>query len=315
MTAQLRLCGIAVNWHDEERLQRLVEAWPEDDSCELIILDNGSTEPLPEGVEVLALGRNFGFAGAVNLGLQQTRATLVLVMNSDVCPRPDAIESLIHGFDLWPDAVALAPRMVGHDGSSQAGWQLRPLPSLTTLLLQALLLPATGEVSSEPGTGALLEQPAAAALAFRRDALLELGGFDEAFFPAWFEDVDLAKRMTDAGMPIRYCPEAEFQHQLGSSIPRLGYGGFLRIYYSNLCRYLRKHHGRFWAGLARVLLIPASLLRLALVPLRRPRRASTRREAARGLWWLALGAMTGWSYPDATVYPGGAQPTPDGPHR
>jgi len=293
-TGKPRLCGIVVNWHDENRLHNLVEAWPADGDLELLIVDNGSTQEMPAGVAIQNSERNLGFAGAINLGLQNTQAPLVLVMNSDVCPQPGAVDSLIRGFERWPDAAALAPRLVAADGSSQFQWQLRSLPSVTTLLLQALLLPATGESRSELGPGQRVEQPAAAALVLRRQALLQLGGFDESFFPAWFEDVDLARRMKDSDLPIRYCPDAEFTHDLGSSIARLGYAGFLRAYYSNLCRYLGKHHGHLWAWAARLLLIPASLLRLALLPIRCPKRARTRREAAYGLWGLAQDAASGW---------------------
>jgi GT2 family glycosyltransferase len=307
-----KLCGIVVNWFDEDHLADLVEAWPADEDLELLIVDNGSTRDLPARAQILDGGRNLGFAGAINLGLQNTQAPLVLVMNSDVCPQPGALGSLIQGFERWPDAAALAPRLVSADGSSQYRWQLRSLPSVSTLLLQALLLPATGQSRSELGPGQQVDQPAAAALVLRRQVLAELEGFDETFFPAWFEDVDLAKRMQDSEHRIRYCPEAEFTHHLGSSIPRLGYGRFLRIYYSNLCRYLGKHHGMRWARMARHLLIPASLLRLALLPIRCPKRAGTRREAALGLWRLAVNAASGWQESSTDLSPDGSSSDQDG---
>jgi len=307
-----RLCGIVVNWFDEGRLADLVEAWPADDDLELLIVDNGSTQALPARTRTLDGGRNLGFAGAINLGLRNTEAPLVLVMNSDVCPRPGALASLIQGFERWPDAAALAPRLVSTDGSSQFRWQLSSLPSVSTLLLQALLLPATGQVRTELEPGQSVEQPAAAALALRRQVLVELGGFDESFFPAWFEDVDLAKRMQDSEHRIRYYPEAEFTHHLGCSIPRLGYGRFLRIYYSNLCRYLGKHHSELWARVARYLLIPASLLRLVLLPIRIPTKAATRREAALALWRLAMDAASGWPGTTADLPPGACSPDQEG---
>ncbi len=289
-----RLCGIIVHWHDEERVHRLVEAWPADEDLELVIVDNGSTGELPTGTAILTPDKNLGFAGAINLGLRETTAPLVLVMNSDVCPQPGAVEALIRGFDRWPDVAALAPRLEDSDGSSQYRWQLRRLPSRTTLILQTLLLPVTGEGRKEPAPGAFVEQPAAAALAFRRPALSRLAGFDETFSPAWFEDVDVAKRMQDNGQTIRYLPDSRFTHKLGSSIPRLGYGPFLNIYYRNLCRYLGKHYGRSWVRVARFMLVPAALLRLVSLPIRRPKRAATRRQAAHGLWRLARAAASDW---------------------
>jgi len=288
------LSGIVVNWHDEARLHELVEAWPKRADLELLIVDNGSTAELPAGAVILSQGRNLGFGGGANLGLQAAQAPLVLVMNPDVCPRPGAIEALLSGFERWPDAAALAPRLIGVDGSSQYQWQLRSLPSVERLLLQAMLLPATGESAFEPDSGDVVQQPAAAALCLRRRVLRRLGGFDESFYPAWFEDVDLAKRLADDGDKIRYCPEAVFTHHLGSSIPQLGYSRFLQAYYSNLCRYLEKHHGRSSSRMARFLLVPAAWLRLALLPIRRPRRARSRYEAAQALWKLGWKALFEW---------------------
>ncbi|MEA2692194.1 MAG: hypothetical protein QOJ16_1581, partial [Acidobacteriota bacterium] len=96
---------------------------------------------------------------------------------------------------------------------------------------------------------------------------------------------------------VRYWPAARFRHRLGSSVPRLGYGTFLWIYYRNLTRYLAKHHGPAWAGAARALLPVGLGLRLLLLPLRRPKRAASRAEAGRGLLDAMAGAMTGWRQP------------------
>jgi hypothetical protein len=46
---------------------------------------------------------------------------------------------------------------------------------------------------------AFVEQPAGAFFMFRRSAWLELGGFDENFWPVWFEDVDFCARLRSAG--------------------------------------------------------------------------------------------------------------------
>ncbi|HYO15800.1 MAG TPA: hypothetical protein VE685_21585, partial [Thermoanaerobaculia bacterium] len=145
--------------------------------------------------------------------------------------------------------------------------------------------------------GTPVEQPAAAALAFRREALAAVGGFDDGFHPAWFEDVDLARRLAGAGLVLRYWPAARFRHGLGSTVPGLGYGPFLWIYYRNLTRYLRKHHGRAWALAARMALVAGIAVRLLALPLRRPQRARSRGEAARGLLLVLAGALTGWTRP------------------
>ncbi|HSG40683.1 MAG TPA: glycosyltransferase, partial [Thermoanaerobaculia bacterium] len=206
------------------------------------------------------------------------------------------LDRLLEGFAAHPGAAGLAPRLSGPEGEPQSAWQLRRLPSAWECLLHVFPI-GDGGAAAEPAAGTPVEQPAAAALALRREALTAVGGFDEGFHPAWFEDVDLARRLQRAGLPILYWPAARFRHRLGSTVPRLGYGPFLFIYYRNLTRYLAKHHGRAWAAAARAALVPSVVLRLLLLPFRRPRRAASRREALRGLLGVLAGALSGWTRP------------------
>jgi len=285
------LSGVVVHWRNEELLAQLTSVWPRDPRFELVVVDNGSSGPLDLGpARLVKTEGNLGFGGGANAGAAEARGPILLILNPDAIPETGALDRLLEGFEAFPDAAGLAPKLIGPGGESQAGWQLRRLPSPWRLLLQAFPFAGVPELP-EPESGAPVEQPAAAALAIRREAFLE---FDALFHPAWFEDVDLALRMKKAGLVLRYWPAAVFRHGLGSSVPRLGYGPFLWIYYKNLTRYLRKHHGPFWPLATRIALIPGVLIRLVLLPLRRPRRAKSRAEAFRGLLGVLAGAFKGW---------------------
>ena len=289
-----KLSGVVVHWRNEELLARLTSAWPRDPRFELIVVDNGSSGPLELGPARLVKPKdNLGFGGGANAGAAEARSPILLILNPDAIPEEGALDRLLEGFEAFPDAAGLAPKLVGPGGESQAGWQLRRLPSPWRLLIQAFPFVGTPE-EDEPESGAAIEQPAAAALALRRDAFESVGGFDAGFHPAWFEDVDLALRMKKARLVLRYWPAAVFRHGLGSTVPGLGYGRFLWIYYKNLTRYLRKHHGPLWPLAARIALIPGVLIRLLLLPLRRPRRAESRAEAFRGLIGVLAGTLRGW---------------------
>ncbi len=299
------LTGVVVHWRNEELLAALVASWPRDPRFELLVVDNGSLSlpslPLPAGARVLRPGRNLGFAGGANAGAAEAQGEILLILNPDVIPEPGALERLLEGFAAHPEAAGLAPRLAGPEGEPQSAWQLRRLPSAWQCLLHTLPLPDFSRRIQEPAAGAPVEQPAAAALALRKAALAQVGGFDAGFHPAWFEDVDLARRFQQEGLAILYWPAACFQHRLGSTVPRLGYGPFLYIYYRNLTRYLAKHHGPGWAIAARALLVPGIAVRLLLLPLRRPRRAASRREALAGLLSVLAGAVTSWTRPRGIV--------------
>jgi len=55
-------------------------------------------------------------------------------------------------------------------------------------------------------TLAHVDQPAGAFFMFRRSAWQQLGGFDERFWPVWFEDVDFCARLTAAGYSVALIP-------------------------------------------------------------------------------------------------------------
>ncbi len=293
-----KLTAVVVHWHDEEHLEALVAAWPRDPAFELLVVDNsGTAGRLPAPARRIAPGRNLGFAGGVNRGAEEARAPIVLILNADARPQAGALEALLAAFADFPDAAGIVPALVGTDGETQHRWQLQPLPSPGTLLLQTLFLAGARGPRVEPVRGTAVEQPAAAALAIQRQILLDLDGFDEGFYPAWFEDVDFAHRLRQAGDRLRYEPAARFAHTGGATVGGLGYGPFLWLYYRGLTRYLDKHHAGAWPRLARLTLTAGMLLRLALLPLRRPRRANRRGAAAAGLLAVVTGAWSGWRRP------------------
>ena len=292
------ISGVVVHWRAERELAALAAAWPADPRFELIVIDNGAAPGLAVGpARLISPGRNLGFAEAVNVGLREARAPWVLVLNPDARPQPGALEALAEGVRRHPQAAGLAPRLVGGDGASQHAWQLRPLPRLDQLLRQAFFLPGPRGPRREPAPSTAVGQPAAAALLLDRKRALEMGGFDQGFFPAWFEDVDFARRVSDSGGTLLYWPAAVFEHALGQSVATLGYGGFLRAYARGLHRYTGKHHGRAAAGTLRFLVPLGAAARLLALPLRRPRRAASRREAAAALAALAGDALRGFPDP------------------
>jgi hypothetical protein len=77
----------------------------------------------------------------------------------------------------------------------------------------------------------------------RRDVWEKLGGFDESFYPIWFEDVDFCRRALDAGYRIEYVPEVKAAHEGAHSINRLSPGCRARYWYGSLLRYAGKHFG------------------------------------------------------------------------
>jgi GT2 family glycosyltransferase len=261
-------------WNEERLLPALLDsveaARPASDpaaaAIEIVVADNASTDgsaakarTIAPHATVLALERNRGFAGGVNAARRAARTSRLLILNPDAAPTPGAIARLADALDAAPDVGAVSGRLVGADGIPQRGFNVRRLPTLPALVADLLFIdhlwpgnPASARYYArdlDPDAPADVEQPAAACLMVRADVFDQLGGFDERFWPAWWEDVDFCRRLRDAGYRIRYVPDAVFQHQGGASVEALGAHAFARAYARNRERYVRKHHGRAAAWL------------------------------------------------------------------
>ncbi len=298
MTAP-ELSVVVVHWHDEAALAELLAAGIEaDDGVEWIVVDNsqsGSSASRSDQVVWVTPSTNLGFGGGANLGVSTARGSAILILNPDARPAPGALDALRRGLREHPEAAGLVPRLHGPTHEPQWRWQLKALPTPWQLLAHALFVDPVRGPQEEPAAGTPIAQPAAAALLLRRPTLEAVAGFDPRFQPAWFEDVDLARRLADRGGQLLYYPAAEFTHGQGGSVAPLGFDRFLWAYYRNLTRYLQRHGGG-WRRLLPPLLALGMGLRLALLPVRKPARATSRRVAARGLTRVLLGALSGWRW-------------------
>jgi GT2 family glycosyltransferase len=128
---------------------------------------------------------------------------------------------------------------------------VRQLPTPAALILEVALLnriwpgnPVNRRyrgLALDYSTRLAVEQPAGAFFMVRRVVWQELGGFDEGFFPLWFEDVDFCRRVADRGYDLYYVPEAVAKHTGAHSIRHLTVEMRRVYWYCSLLRYSAKH--------------------------------------------------------------------------
>ena len=226
------------------------------EEAEIVVVDNGSSdgtiaEVAHRGVRLIANSSNRGFAAAVNQGFAAFDATYVLVLNPDAVLR-QGLDALRAACDL-PGAAGAGGLLLGADGRPQVGFMVRSLPTPASLVLEALLLnriwPANPVNRRYRGLGLdyahrmRVEQPAGAFLMIRRQVWEELGGFDERFYPLWFEDVDFCRRAVDRGYSWYYEPQAVAQHAGAHSIAKITVEMRRVYWYRSLLRYSAAHFG------------------------------------------------------------------------
>jgi len=250
-----------VSWNTRDLLARCLDAFPP--HCQdIVVVDNASEDGSAEmvaarfpWVTLVAEPRNLGFAGGVNRAASHARGDLLLLLNSDAVGNAAAIAALATTLEHDVTCAAAGGLLIGDGDEPQHGFHVRRFPTLATWAVDLLLVdklwpgnPATRRYLAADidlrGPGPIeVDQPAAACLMVRRTAFEAVGGMDSGFHPAWFEDVDLCRRLKRGGWRIIAVPSARFRHQGGVAMRRLGLARFSAIWYRNLERYTLKHHG------------------------------------------------------------------------
>ncbi len=244
--------------------------------AEIIVVDNASTDNSAEvaqrhGARVIRNGENRGFAGAANQGARAAAGNCLLFLNPDTVLL-GGFEELARALEENPGAGAAAGLLLDPAGRPQVGFNLRALPSFVTLAFEVLLLnrlwpgnPVNRRyrcLDAPLDRAGETEQPAGACLAVRRQALEEVGYWDEAFHPLWFEDVDLCQRLRRAGFAIRFCPAARWRHYGAHSLVRISFAQKQVFWYRSLLYYVRKHEGSAAALVMRMLVCAGATARM-----------------------------------------------------
>ncbi|HVL82457.1 MAG TPA: glycosyltransferase family 2 protein [Actinomycetota bacterium] len=272
MSAETRVAAVVVDHDSAPEIYGCLRALASsDEPVRVVVVDNASTDGSPDriaaehpGVALVRSPRNLGFGGGVNLGAREADEPYLLLMNPDATPEPAAIGRLVDLLERTPRAAAAGPLVLNPDGSIQPS--KRAFPSLWHSALHGLVGPFW---TSNPGTRAYIladapmDEPvrvgwlSASAVLLRRSAFDEVGGFDEDFF-FFVEDVDLCRRLVDAGWEMWFEPRARVVHTWGGSWTKRPLR-HLWMHHRNLFRYVTKHRRGAW-----VLAYPAIVAGLAL---------------------------------------------------
>jgi GT2 family glycosyltransferase len=210
----------------------------------LLVVDDASSDGSAdwlrrEGVDVLALERNVGFAAAANRGIEAVDADAVALLNTDVVPAPDWLERTERR--LEPGVAAVATKMVSLSDPAV-------LDDCGDVLRRDGVCEQRGHGRRDTGAfdapGEVFAACAGAAL-YRREAVLAVGGFEEMFF-AYLEDVDLGLRLRLAGWRCAYEPVVARHAGQGSAGTLARPVG--RLVARNTVLLVARHFPPRWAG-------------------------------------------------------------------
>jgi len=187
-------------------------------SFEVVLVDDcsaGATRAIESRVENLRVvrnERNLGFLQSCTRAAEVARGEYLLFLNNDTEVEAGWLDELRDVFDRFDHVGAVGAKLVYPDGRLQdAGgivWESGVPWNV-----------GHGRDPSDPEFNYVREVDylTGAALMVRRDAWDEVGGFSEAYSPAYYEDTDLAFKLRSRGYRTLYCPQATVVHYEGRS--------------------------------------------------------------------------------------------------
>ena len=230
------------------------------DACEgldsqIIVLDNGSTEPIipeiknffPE-VEWIDSKENLGFGKGCNLAEKHATKPYLFFINPDTIISKNAFREMLKFMEEHPEAGTVGCRILNEDGSLQ--WACRrSFPTIVSAVSKtiglAALFPKNKTLASYNMTFAdpdeMIEVDAVSGSFFciRRDVYEKLKGFDEDFF-MYGEDLDLCFRTKQMGLHNYYTPVTNILHFKGQSCRTRRWGSYVDFYKAMLI-FVKKH--------------------------------------------------------------------------
>jgi GT2 family glycosyltransferase/glycosyltransferase involved in cell wall biosynthesis len=181
--------------------------------AEIIIVNSGDDSRTYDllskitGVETIELFGNKNFSRACNAGATKARGAYLLFLNNDTIPLAHAIEAALQCHRKHKKCGAVGAKLLQADGLIQEAG--------------SFILPNGGTVGRGRGSDASypafnrrvqVDYCSAAFLLTKRSIFTELGGFDERFDPAYYEDVDYCVRVGKAGYRVIFEPTAQVLH-------------------------------------------------------------------------------------------------------
>lgn len=239
----MRISVVVLVWDGAQFLDACLSALLQQDShAEIIVVDNASTDNSVSIVQrfiprvcLIRNGYNLGYAAGNNIGIRAAHGDIVVLLNQDTVVQPGWLRAIADTFND-PSIGVVGCKALYPDGRGlqHAGGIVQPEDALTRHI---------GKGEQDHGQYDTLTDSdfvTGAACGIRRKVLERLGGLDERFYPAFYEEVDYCYRARRAGFRVVYQPRAILYHYETTSLPAES-NARISAYHRNRIRFILRH--------------------------------------------------------------------------
>lgn len=276
----MELSVIIVNWNTREMLCDCLSSLrkhTDNNKVKVIVVDNASKDGSSEMVQtqfpwvhLIKSGGNIGFGKANNLAVPYADTQFILFLNPDTIVLKDSIVKMVDYMESNQAVGALGCKMKFPNGIVQP-LGLQWFPSPFTELLSMLFISQRTQKGLrsylpyiDPNVNSDVSKLYGGCLIVRKTVLDQVGWFDERFF-MYGEDVDLCRRITDAGWKLYYLSDAEIIHLCGGAGNETSSNFSILMKCESISKLMHKYYGNTGAISYRLVIFSGSIFRLLIL--------------------------------------------------
>lgn len=248
---------VILNWNTSNLLSNCINSIRKHThglEYEIIVVDNGSADGSPKmvrdefpDVTLIETGKNLGFSRGNNIGIQAAKGEMILILNSDVLLRENALLPWVEFLCSRDDAAGAICRVEGPNGQRQVNFLRFPTVftewlffSLAMISPRRLMIPRRKYMLDvDPDKPHVADWISGCAMMLKREAIDRAGAFDEKMF-LFYEDTELCHRINEmTGKVFYYFPGSRIIH-LGGGSYEAGSPRQVRYSFRSACYYFNK---------------------------------------------------------------------------
>lgn len=269
---QMDISVIIVSWNSEKWIKNCLDslgAHSENLKIEIMVVDNFSQDKTVEvlktyggKIKLIENSANLGYAKGCNQGLKIAQGNYILLLNPDTEVTETSLKKMFQFMEQSPEVGALGPQLLDFQGQIQPSCRRFPnyklllweFSGLSRLFPKSQLFGAWKMGDFDFKTTREVDQPMGSALLVRKKVIEQVSMMDERF-SMFYNDVDLCKRIKQAGWKVYFYPKAKIYHFKGASTAQVKIQMIFLTHWGNFL-YLKKYES---SGFKTILLFSSGL--------------------------------------------------------